>query len=175
MVEVYTTAAKVELRLNGKRVGLGKKAVKDGKATFKMRYFPGSLEAIAYDTAGQECGRSTLASAGPAKPTLRFEKDCAAPGEVLFVPISMADAHGIVESNDDRTLKVTVENGTLLGFGSANPRTEDDFLAGHAATYYGRALAAVRAADQGTVTVTVTDGTNSSSAAIQVKQGRADA
>ena len=175
VVEVYTTAAKVELRLNGKRVSLGKKAVKDGKATFKMRYFPGSLEAIAYDTDGQECGRSTLASAGPAKPTLRFEKDCAAPGEVLFVPISMADAHGIVEANDDRTLKVTVENGTLLGFGSANPRTEDDFLAGQAATYYGRALAAVRAADQGTVTVTVTDGMNSSSAAIQVKQGRADA
>ena len=48
-----------------------------------------------------------------------------------------------MESNADERLTVTVEGGTLLGFGSANPRTEEKFDAGTYSTYYGKALVAI--------------------------------
>ena len=45
---------------------------------------------------------------------------------------------------DDRKLVLTVENGECLGFGSANPRTEESFLTGTYTTYYGSAMAVIR-------------------------------
>jgi beta-galactosidase len=46
--------------------------------------------------------------------------------------------------------------GTLLGFGSAQPITEEGFSSERHSTYYGRALAVVRSGHQaGDVTVTV--------------------
>lgn len=68
-------------------------------------------------------------------------------GELVYVSVSLADKQGTVESNADEMLTVTVRNGELLGFGSANPRTEESYLTGRFTTYYGRALAIVRGAD----------------------------
>lgn len=48
-----------------------------------------------------------------------------------------------------------VKGGELLAFGSANPRTTEHFDTGVYTTYYGRALAIVRADQPGTVTLTV--------------------
>ena len=63
-----------------------------------------------------------------------------------------------MESNDDRLLSVTVEGGELLGFGSANPCTEEDYLSGSFKTYYGRTQAIVRVGDGESFAVTVNDG-----------------
>ena len=49
-----------------------------------------------------------------------------------------------MESNADELLSAEVSGGELLGFGSANPRTVDDFTSGQYTSYYGRALAVVR-------------------------------
>ena len=155
-VEVYCDAARVELFLNGKTVGKAK--VKDGKTSFPVKYAPGKLEAAAYDAAGREIGRNALCSARSAAVTLSPEKSSAAPGEVVYVPVTISDPEGNVESNADCKLSVTVEGGELLGFGSANPRTEERFDAGEYTTYYGRALAVVRAGEYGAVKVSVTDG-----------------
>ena len=80
------------------------------------------------------------------------------PGGVVYIPLAIRGENGEVESRADRTVGVTVEGGTLLGFGSANPRTEERFDTGRYTTYYGRALIAVQAGERGTVTVTATDG-----------------
>ena len=53
----------------------------------------------------------------------------------------------MVECNADRKLTVSVEGGELLGFGSANPRTEERFDMGVYSTYYGKAQAVVRVTD----------------------------
>jgi len=66
-------------------------------------------------------------------------------GEVFCVDISIRDAGGIIESGADRKLTVEAEGGQLLGFGSANPRTEERFDSGEYTTYYGRAMAVIRA------------------------------
>ena len=141
-VEVYFNAARVELILNGKRIGSAK--VKGCKAAFKVAYAPGTLTAIAFDAAGKELARNSLVSAVDPKITVKPEKSLLADSDVMFVPVTLEDEMGHVESNADRRLIVTVEGGELLGFGSANPRTEDRFDAGEYTTYYGRALAVVR-------------------------------
>ena len=155
VVEVFFNAARVELFLNGRKVGASK--VKDCKAVFKVKYAPGTLEAAAYDAGGREIGRSRLTSAGNANITLRPEKAEAAPGEVVYIPVVMADRDGNVESNVDRKLKISVEGGELLGFGSANPRTEERFDSGEYTTYYGRSLAVVRAGKSGSIRVSASD------------------
>jgi beta-galactosidase len=50
----------------------------------------------------------------------------------------------VVESNADTVLNVQVQGGTVLGFGSAQDRTEDKYYQGECHSYYGRALLAVR-------------------------------
>lgn len=169
VVEVYFACARVELLLGGK--SLGKKAVKDCRAIFKTRYAPGKLEAVAYDASGREIGRSALESAREAKLQIAPEKRTAKPGEVVYVPVTIGDGHN-AESNADRKLTVTVKNGELLGFGSANPRTEERFDAGSYTTYYGRALAAVRVGTLGIVTVSVTDGERTETAEITVGEAQ---
>lgn len=154
VVEVFTDAAAVELYLNGKK--LGKAKVKDCKATFKTKYAPGKLEAVALDGKGQEISRSELLSAeGSLHIAATAESEKAKAGDVVYVNVALVGENGVVESNADEKLTVTVEGGELLAFGSANPRTEESFDTGTYTTYYGMALAAVRALNPGTLTVKV--------------------
>ncbi len=154
VVEVYAKAAKVTLWLNGKE--LGTKAVKDCKATFKVRYAPGTLSAAAYDAGGREIGRDELRSAeGKLKLTVIKESEHAKPGEIVYIPVMLTGENGAVESNSDRKLRVTAKDCELLAFGSANPRTEERFDAGEYTTYYGRALAVVRAGEDGCTALTI--------------------
>ena len=167
IVEVYSDQPQVELFLNGQ--SLGKKKTKECKAIYKVKYAPGTLAAASYDAAGKETGRNELTSAaGPYTPVVRPEKSSAAPGEILYVPVNIEGTDGIVESNADRKLTVTVEGGELLAFGSANPCTEEQYHTGSFTTFYGRALAIVRAGDAGQVVVKATDGEHTASAVIPV-------
>ena len=168
-VEVFYDAAKVELFLDSKKIGSAK--VKDCRASFRVKYAPGKLEAVAYGADGRELGRSALCSAdAPLNLVVRPEKTSAKPGEIVYIPVTLEGANGVVESNADRKLSVTVEGGELLGFGSANPRTEERFDAGEYKTYYGRALAVVRAGESGRVTVSITDGEKHAKAEISVEK-----
>ena len=145
-VEVYADAAKVELFLNGR--SLGRKKVKACKALFKTKYVPGVLTAVAYDAAGKEFGREELHSAeGDIRLEIRPEEDAVKAGEIIYIPICLVGENGLVESNADCKVHVTVEGGTLLGFGSARPRTQESFTAGTYTSYYGRTLAVVRAGE----------------------------
>lgn len=147
VIEVYSSAPMVEVLLNGK--SLGKKKTKLCRAVYKTKYIPGSLEVIAYDSTGREQGKSQLVSA---RGKLQISAEVEQYGELTFVNLAVTDEKGIVESNADEKLLVTAESGKLLGFGSANPRTEENYLSGSFTTYYGRALAVVRG-EHGKITV----------------------
>ena len=154
VVEVYSGQPMVELLLNGR--SLGKKKVKDGRAVYKTRYQSGELKAVAYNVAGQVQGESRLVStAGPLQIRAVPEKAAVKPGELIYVDVRLTDQNGIVESNADTTLTVAVGGGELLGFGSANPRTEERFTSGKYTTYYGLAQAVVRAEAAGTITISI--------------------
>ncbi len=166
-VEVYSDQAAVQLFLNGK--GLGRKKVKECKALYNIKYAPGKLTAVAYDASGRETGRSELASARAAlQLAVRPEKTEVKAGEIVYVPVNVEGRNGIVESNADRKVTVTVEGGELLAFGSANPCTAEKYNSGSFTTYYGRALAIVRAGEGGKMTVTAKDDRISASAEIVI-------
>lgn len=151
-VEVYADAAKVELLLNGK--SLGRKKIKAYKAMFKTKYVPGTLTAAAYDEAGNEVGRTELCSAeGAVKLAVRPEEKMIKAGDIVYVPIQLEGQNAIVESNADTGIHVTVEGGSLLGFGSAVPKTLENYYDGHFNSYYGRTLAVVKAEHAGTIKV----------------------
>lgn len=151
-VEVYSDAAMVELLLGGK--SLGKKKIKECKAIFKTKYAPETLTAVAYAADGRELGRTSLSSAtGKTHIRLSPEKSNS---DIVYIPVEIVGENGVVESNADRKLTVTVEGGELLAFGSANPCTEEQYHTGTFTTYYGRALAIVRVS--GECKITVTDG-----------------
>ena len=159
-VEVYSNAAMVELLLGSK--SLGKKKVKECKAIFKTKYAPETLTAVAYGANGAELGRSSLLPA-TGKRTIRLTVE-KSHSDIHYIPVEIVGENGVVDSNADRRLTVTVKGCELLGFGSANPCHEDSYCTGSFATYYGRALAVVRA--EKNCTVTVSDGTLTSSAEI---------
>lgn len=139
-VEVYSDADSVELFLGVK--SLGKKKVKECKAIFKTKYVQKDLTAVAYDTAGMEIGRSSLSPAtGSLKLRLTKEESLS---NIHYIPVEIVGENGVVESNADRQLTVSVTGGELLGFGSANPCHEENYHSGEFTSYYGRALAIVR-------------------------------
>lgn len=166
VVEVYFDCARVDLLLNGMPVGGSK--VKDCRAVIKTKYAPGRLEAVCYNARGNEIGRCALETAASADIQLEPERETAKPGEAVYIPVELGDGSH-VESNTDRALTVSVENGVLLGFGSANPRTEESFLSGTYTAYYGRALAVVKAGETGSLAVSVTDGQDAASAVIEIR------
>ena len=166
VVEVYSDAASVALELNGQRTKQQKP--KGGKAVFKIAYQPGTLTAINYDANGHAVSRSELKTAEKPVLTVAPEKATANPGEILYIPITVQDKHGVVESNADRKVSVTVEGGELLAFGSAAPRTEERYDSGSFTTYYGRAMAVVRAGSSGKVTVAAKGG-ETATATIPIK------
>ncbi|MBO7419224.1 MAG: DUF4982 domain-containing protein [Bacteroidaceae bacterium] len=161
VVEVFTSAPKAKLYINDKLIG--EQEVKDYVASFDVTYEPGTLKAVT------DGGEQILTSAtGKASISIEPEplysivngqwstvNDYKA-GEVVFVNINLVGENGIVESKADRKLKVTVEGGELLGFGSQQLITEDCFTTGEYSTYYGQSQAAVRSLTPGTVKIHVT-------------------
>lgn len=152
VVEVYTNAPVAELYLDGKQIG--RKKTKDARAIFKVEYQPGTLAARALDASGREKGRAELVSAKK-ETGIRIlpEKENYMVGEIAYLDVVIADKDGVVESARDTELTFSVENAELLGFGSADPRTEDRFDSGRYRTYYGRAQAVVRITNRGEVKI----------------------
>ena len=136
---------------------------------FKLAYQPGTLTAVNYDANGRAVSRSELKTADNPVLMICPEKKEAKPGEILYIPINIQDKHGIVEMNADRQVNVTVEGGELLAFGSAAPRTEEDYDTGSFTTYYGKAMAVVQAASSKQIVINATDGQEKAQATIIIK------
>jgi beta-galactosidase len=161
VVEVYANADRVDLLLDGVKLGTEPAgAVRGYLATFSVPYRAGELTAVAYEAGGVEVGRDTLTNAG-AGLQLRAEPECGAlradGADLAYIPIMLTDDVGTIRPLCDREVTVQVSGaGTLLGLGSAQPITEEGFSSECHSTYYGRALAVVRSGHEvGEVTVTV--------------------
>ncbi len=150
-IEIYSSVYKVELLLNGKSIGEKRTGKKSSyKAVFKnVPYESGNITAIAKDKKGNELSRRQLHSAkektvliAEAEKTL-LNANCQ---DLAYINIAFADEQGIVKVLKNDEIKIKVEGaGELIGFGSANPFTEEGFLANTHKPYYGRAQAIIRA------------------------------
>ena len=163
-VLAFSQAEEVELKLNGRSLGhakAGEATVHDMPGTFLfcITYQPGTLEAVGYVN-GQEVSRGILKTAGTAKKIrLTAEKEFLRDdGESLaYVWAEIVDGEGCVAP--DAAVKLTAEvsgEAELLGFGSGNPVTDENYQKGSFTTWQGRALAVLRAGcEKGEVKLTV--------------------
>lgn len=153
VVEVFTSAPIVRLYLNN--LLIGEKKVDKNVASFDVAYEPGVLKAVTVDDNGKEQEAELVSAKGKIHILATTERDDYKAGDLIFLDIDLADADGTVESNVDTQLSVNVKGGTLLGFGSANPRTTERFQTGKYTTFYGRSQAIIRADNPGKVIVSV--------------------
>jgi hypothetical protein len=72
----------------------------------------------------------------------------------VYVNINVTDSNGIVESNADTKLTITVEGGELIGLGSAKPNPELSYTGNEVETYYGRSLAVIKRLNNVPITIT---------------------
>ena len=167
-VEVYARAAKVELFVNGKSVGV-KELKNDCVARFKCAYEDGTVEAVSYDARGREIGRNALHTAKP-ETELRAvpEETSVQPGRLSYIRLQYTDENGTVKPLERGILNVTVTGGKLLALGSACPYNEIGYLDTKTDTYFGEALAVVQAGESETIELTVMDGRHTGKAAVGI-------
>lgn len=170
IVEVYARAASVELLLNDKPIGRKTFDGKDCLFRFKVPYENGTLTAVAYGTDGTEIGRNSLITADLRTVLLAEpEEKTVTPGRLAFIRIRYSDAYGTTKPCERGMLKVSVEGGSLEAFGSACPFYEQSYLDDESDTYYGEALAIVRAGDHGEIRLSVTDGNRTAETAVAIE------
>ncbi len=166
-IAVFSGAEEVELLVNGVSAGrkkAGEALIHEMPLTFLFRaeYRPGTLEAVSY-TDGKEVSRAVLKTAGkPVSLRLKAEtEEMKADGESLcYVDVELLDENGLVVPDADVPLKAGVTGAaSLLGFGSGNPITDENYSRGCFTSYLGRALAVLRAGyEAGEAVLTVSAG-----------------
>lgn len=152
-IEVYGCGAYVDLFLNSKKIGrrrLGKRC----RVYFTAPYQQGQLTAVVYDSMGKETGRSCLTSAE--KQTmlrLEAEENRVEAGKLVYIRLRLTDSKGVTKVLERKRIHVTVDGGELLGLGHACPYNDDGYVSDETSTYFGEALAIVRAGKVGRMNV----------------------
>ena len=128
-------------------------------ACFETVYEPGKVEAVSY-TAGKEVSRDVLYTTGkatqinlvPEKTTIKADGH-----DVIYVGIELLDKDGRLVPDAEIKLHAELTGvGTLAGFGSANPITDDNYTDGNTTSFRGRAMAIIRAGyESGDISLTV--------------------
>ncbi|MGI6172579.1 MAG: glycoside hydrolase family 2 TIM barrel-domain containing protein [Christensenellales bacterium] len=157
-LEAYADCDEVAFYVNGEKKGVSK--VEKLKAFLTVEYAPGKVEAAAIRN-GKEVARCALETAGKAARILltpdrtRLSADGM---DIAFVKAEILDENGVLVQIEPKNLHASVCGaGTLAGFGSGNPKTEENYGTHMRETFDGRALVAVRSScEKGQITLTVT-------------------
>ena len=148
-VEVYSDAPEAELLINGKSVGrLPAGEENRFRAIFDTIYEPGEIKAISYYADGTM--EEFLLKTAEDVLTLAVEADKSkiTADDLAYVTIELKDASGILHTTADRKVRISVDGpGYIQGFGSADPWSKENFFDSERTTYYGRALAVIRAGE----------------------------
>ena len=159
-VEVYAAADEVELLINGqsverKKVGETKKYI----TIFDTTYHAGKVEVIAYSD-GKECGRDEILTASDEVVIAAKADRTQIPADgsdIAYIDICMQDASGILNPNADKAVSISLDGpGEIMGYGSADPESEENYYDTVAKAYEGKLRAAVRGTgDTGKIVVTL--------------------
>lgn len=147
-VEVYSPLPSVKLYLNDQLIA--EQPTEKMMALFTLPYAPGTLRA---EAGGESV---TLQTAG--KPAaIRLTAESGKSRELTFVTVEIVDAQGnlVPEADDELTFNVR-GNGTLLGAGNADIKSEEPYFDATHHAWKGRALAVIRHnSPKGKATLTV--------------------
>lgn len=152
-VEVYTAAPAVKLYQNDELIG--EKTPEKNCAVFQLTYKPGTLKAVTTGADGKTYESMLTSATGTAQLRVKAEKDSYRVGQLIFINVDLVGDNGQIIANQDRELKVEVEGGKLLAFGSAAPSTLNTFQQGAYPTYFGQAQAILQAKQKGVVSLIV--------------------
>lgn len=136
VVEVYSDADEVALFVNDHLVG--KQKTERCKALFNTVYEPGELKAVNIRN-GKTTEQDRLLTASD---HVHVEQTDAGGG---IIELSVKDEKGVL--NPETVLTITAKTSgtrTILGFGSADPKSEDNYFDKTIRTYHGRALIVTR-------------------------------
>jgi beta-galactosidase len=152
VVEVYANCGEAELFQDG--VSLGCKRLENCVALFETVYRPGVLRAVAYSD-GTICGEWELCSAAGNASVHNETHD---EGELIYAELTLLGDNGQVYTDETRMYSVSLTGSAeLLGFASANPKTDDYYPDAKAETFNGRALAVFRRTGEGRVDIAFTE------------------
>lgn len=159
---VFSNAEEVELLVNGKSLGKRKVSMERPmpySAIFDTVYEKGEVIAISYAD-GKEVSRDSLKTTGaPCGIRLLPENKClrANGHDLAYVGVEVIDKYGNVVPDAEIDLSAEVTGCiSLTGFGSANPRTEDNYTDGETESFRGRAMAIIRSSfETGNATLTI--------------------
>ncbi len=158
VVEVYAPGEEVELFVNGVSVGkkpCGEQA--DFRTLFETTYEPGEIRAVSYSN-GKAAGEYILKTAEESEIlSVTADAHTKAEGELCYLQVAVTDKAGTVRTDVVEKLQVEVSgDAELLGFGSGNPKSEDNYTTPKTTTWNGLAMAIVKAAPGAHYTVKVT-------------------
>lgn len=145
-LDIYSKADEVEIKVNGKSKG---RIAVDSMWTAQtvITYEPGTLEATEY-TNGIKGKTASLTTCG-APEHVSCKKIHTDADDVEMYIIQMEDKNGSRVTWYDGKVKVKLsENAELVGYGTGNPLTEEDFISDTCSLYEGRALLVIRKADE---------------------------
>ena len=113
-VYVVSNGEQVELLLNGKSLGMGKRAYQFLFTFDKVAYQPGKLEAVSYDGKGKEVSRYTLSTAGEAAclklTAIQNPEGFHADGaDMALLQVEVVDKDGRRCPLDNRTVRFTLK------------------------------------------------------------------
>ena len=148
-IEVYTNAEEAELCLNGevierKKVGETKKNI----AYFETVYQPGCLSVTAYRD-GERVAADELKTVDVQTTQIEASTDleiipCDG-SDIAYIDICLVDAEGTINMDLTKEIAVSIEgSGEIIGYGSADPRSDENYFDSIARTYEGRLRAAIR-------------------------------
>lgn len=157
-VTVYCADEEIELFLNGR--SLGRRTVERNRAVFETVYEPGELKAVGCSGGKLTQSHTLLTASNNVHLELTLSKETIARHtELCFVEMQFADEKGVPDMNNSLPVKVTVsENAELIGFGTGDPKSEEEFDDCVRTVFRGRALAVIRGRKTGRATITVAAG-----------------
>ncbi|HBN12352.1 MAG TPA: glycoside hydrolase family 2 [Clostridiales bacterium] len=169
-VEVYACGACVELYLNNRKVG-SRSLKKHCRVKFNVRYKSGTLTAIVFDNRKREISRRSIYSVDDAT-ELRVEPETekAESGKLCFVRMRLTDTNGITKVLKRERIKVKVEGGELVGLGHACPYNDDGYTGNETGTYYGEALAIIKAGNGDKISINAVCESGTATSEIKVIQ-----
>lgn len=146
-VEVYSNAYRIELYVNHKLVKKARTKA-NGRNYFKVKYEPGSIRAISYGKDNHVVGDVTYNTASKeTQLSILPEQEKIASNEYAFVRLAFTDKDNIVKPLIEGSIKVDVEGGELVSFGSANPYCKEGYHTDTCKTNYGVCMAVIKPND----------------------------
>ena len=149
-VWAYTNCSKVELFLNGQSCG-PRDVPPYGKASWKIPYAAGELEAVGYDQAGNEISKCVRRTAGVAY-AVRLQLDRSGPESdnrgLAVVRVEVVDREGNLVPDADNLVAFDLHGpAQIVGVGNGNPTSHEPDRSDRRKVYHG--LAQVLIGSQG--------------------------